>query len=231
MKRFICVILVLLIGIGMMGCSKEEQKTAPYSSSITTAPLREINIIYDSYGNILQQIVYNELTEEYTTTTFTYVNKDGQWLCVDQRVIITRTKEVTPTTTNERITVYRQQDLSTGEIVLLDNTDVRVSVVEYLDKASWWEFGYKVKIENKSDRVLSIMFDNVAIVGIACKPVFFVEHVESGRTEFFTLAWDKDTLDSSWIPYINDIEFVVKVFRTDSYNGTALYGTRVLIKK
>jgi hypothetical protein len=112
----------------------------------------------------------------------------------------------------------------------MDNKDVKVSLIEYLDQASWWEFGYKFKVENKSNKTLTIVFDDTSIAEVNCKPLFSIDHIEAGHTAYFNFAWDRASLERSWIPYIDNVEFTLKVYNSNNWNIPALYGTKAFIK-
>ena len=224
MKRLFCFIIILCLCFSFCGC-----KDSAKASIATSTTQSNISTVYDAYGNILQQTVYNELTGEYVTTTFTYANDDGRWVCIDQKIIITgMVKESWQV--NPALNIYYTSDIANDPIVLLDNTDIRVTVIEYLNKASWWEFGYKFKVENKSNKTLSVMFTDVSIMDINCAPLFNIDHVESGHTIYFNLAWDRDSLERAWIPYVDNIEFMLSIYDTSTWNTPAKYGTRALIK-
>jgi hypothetical protein len=126
--------------------------------------------------------------------------------------------------------VLEVKNLQYGELAILNTPEIYIAVVEYLDTASWWEFGYKLKIVNKCDRSLTVTFNNSSVAGIRCEPVFFVDHIEPGHTRYFNLAWDRASLERSWIPYLDNIEFLLQVYYSSSWSNPAKYGTRVLLK-
>lgn len=228
MKKIICVLLVLMFCLSFLGCTKNKENKVSW-------PLTEINAIYDSYGNLLQQILYNEKTEEYIIKEFTWSFDGDIWTCVDRKTTlvqepIKQNQDIPGCTPENSLSIYYIQDLAAGSIILLDNSDVKVSIVEYLEKASWWEFGYKLKIENKSNEVITYMFDDVSIMDINCKPMFSIDHIEPGQTTYFNIAWDKDSLEKAWIPYINNIKFMLRIYNNDNWRTPALYGTKALIK-
>ena len=219
MKRFIYLFCIFLLVLGLTACDNKKASTE------AADPASNINTVYDTYGNILQQSIYNEQTGETTTTIFTYQRVNGLWVCVDQQVIVTsQPKAQTP------VNILTIRDNSLPEI-LIDNQDVTISVVEKLDQESWWEFGYKLKVENHSDKAISILFDDVSIADVSSKPLFNVDQVEPGYTTYFNLAWDRDSLAKDWVPYLNEVQFTLSVYiGTENWKKPAEYGLRVLIR-
>jgi hypothetical protein len=185
----------------------------------------------DLNDNILQQMFYNEETGEYLLREYTYVHTGSFWECTNQRTAVVFNKGSSDTVLpSPTLKIYYSSDLADGPITLLDNEWVKVSIVKYLAKDSWWEFGYELKIVNKTNRVITITIDNESIMDINCKPVFSVDHIDAGDTAYFTLAWDKDTLERCYIPYVDNVEFMVRIFNNDNWKVPALAGERVLIK-
>jgi hypothetical protein len=180
-------------------------------------------------------VVYNEGTKEYTTTEYIYGYVNGLWKCIDQN--ITKSKSESSITcpypfvsNNNTLDIYNNQDLAEGPIVIMDNADAKISITKYLASDNWWEFGYELKVENKMNKVLTVMIDCPSIMGIQCEPMFSIDHVDSRDTAYFTLAWDKETLERCYIPYIDNIEFMVRIFDNENWKVPALAGERVLIK-
>lgn len=227
MKKFICIILVLTCLTCLVSCCSRRK-----NENKVSWPLVELNATYDRYGNMLQQILYNEQTGECFVKEYTWTLRDDKWVCANTHttVVHAEREDTQYDNDNNSLNVYYKSDLANGPIVLLNNAVVKVSIVEYLTEAGWWEFGYKIKIENKSSKLLTVMFDDVAILGIACKPVFSIEHVESGHTAYINIAWDLDSLKRACIPYLDNIEFMVRVYNNSDWYEPALYGTKVLIK-
>jgi hypothetical protein len=224
MKRIFALILLFIVSICLCACNTETKH------SNVEYPLKEVNIIYDNYSNIIQQTIYNELTEEYTTTIFTYEYKNGFWNCISQSTHISNSNTGINNTEATATNIYYIQDLIDNPIILIDNDNIKISIVEYLDVASWWEFGYKIKVENRSDKTITYLIDDTSIMDINCDPLFDVDHIESGHTAYFNIAWDKETLERCHIPYIDNIEFMIRVFDNNDWVSPALYGTKVLIK-
>lgn len=228
MKKFTCFIVIFAICIMLCaGCKKDTSETA------VNWPLKEVNTVYDRYGNILQQVIYNEASGEYFIKEYTWSLYNNKWVCVDQSTTLIDKRDSCQTNsenTSRALSIYYKYYLAEGPIILIDNADIKVSIVESLNAASWWEFGYKFKVENKSNKTITIMFDNVSILNIQCSPMFFVDHLEPGNTIYFNLAWDLDSLKRSCIPYIDNVEFLLKVYDADDWNRPAIYGTRALIK-
>lgn len=220
MKRFICLTLTLLFIFCLAACDDNTK-----ANTEVAGPGTNINTVYDSYGNILQQSIYNDQTGETITTVFTYQRINSMWVCVDQQVMVTgRPMMVKPTT----VLTLRDNSLP---IILIDNKDITISIIEKLEQESWWEFGYKLRIENHSDKPISVLFSDAAIATVSCYPLFTIDQIEPGHYNYFNLAWDKESLVRDWVPYLDNVEFTLRVFiGTENWTKPADYGADVLIR-
>lgn len=225
MKKFLCLILVFIIGLGFTGCYS---KTNNDNQSITL-----VDEVIDKYDNILQQTYYNEETDEYIIKKFIYELQQDKWVCVDQQTIMYSAK--VPKTehkcTKPTMSIYHNNNLIDSPITIMDNEYAKISIVKYLAADRWWEFGYEIKVYNKTNKVLSIIIDDCYIMNIQCKPLFSIDHIEAGKTAYFKLAWDNDTLTRCHIPYIDNVEFMVRVFDNEDWTVPALAGNRIMIKR
>ena len=223
MKKIFCLLLTaLLICTNICGCSEETTET------VVKAPYVQIHVVYDANGNMIQQTLINESTGEYLLKEFTYVcDERGHWICTDQKTAVTAPSPICEHAGTRNI--YNLTGLQTGPIVLLDNDEATVSIIKYLARDSWWEFGYELKVENKMNNVITIMLDCVSIMNIQCKPLFSIDHIDANNTAYFTMAWEKDTLDRSHIPYIDNVEFMIRIYDNEKWDTHALSGTQVLI--
>lgn len=225
-KKLFCMFLIFILCFYFVGCS-------PYDNSNKTAvepPLKEIDIVYDDAGRVLQRTVYNENTDEYIMTEYIYDMFNGVWKCVDQKVTIINSKPSTETVCDPTLDIYHNSDLKNGPIVIMDNEDAKISITKYLAADNWWEFGYELKVVNKMNKVLTVMIDCPSIMNIQCQPMFSIDHIDAGDTAYFTLAWDADTLERCHIPYIDNIEFMVRIYDNENWRVPALAGERILIK-
>ena len=225
-KKIICMIIAITV---ILSCFVGCDKTEPEESS---SPLKVVDTVSDPWGRELQKIYYNEITQEYIIKEFIYQYVDEAYVCVDQRTTIIRADERPDINidNSSSVTIYYNSDLADRPTVIMDNEYARVTVKKFLSKDSWWEFGYDIEILNKTAKVISVSFDNVYIMDIACKPMFSIDHLEAGKTANFMLGWDRDTLERCYIPYVDNIEFMVRVFDNDDWDTTALAGARVLFK-
>ena len=227
-KKFIYFILFCLLVLSCLlifnSCKDSKQQ------NFISYPLKEIEAIYDSQGNLLQQTIYNEITNEYIIKEFTYSLQENMWVCTNQQSYIITKNTDTPKTTNSILNIYYKSDLSNSPVVIMSNEYVKISIVEYLSSEQWWEFGYKVEITNKTDKVITVIFDTPTIMNIQCDPVFDIEHINAGDTVNFTLAWDKDTLERCYIPYIDNVGFMLKIYDNENWTSPALAGRHILIK-
>lgn len=200
---------------------------------LNKSTLQIVDEVEDKYGNILQQIYYNERTDEYLLKEYTYIYEKGDFICINQKTKIVANSMETKnncTELNDTFEIYHNKDLTYGPIILMDNEDVKISIVKHLAADRWWEFGYELKIVNKSNKVLSVLIDDTSIMDIQCKPLFSVEHVDAGHTAYFTIAWQEEELERCHIPYIDNVQFMIRVFDNENWKMPALYGNKILMK-
>lgn len=219
-----------MLCISFVGCGENKGITKKMANS----PLQLLYETKDEYGNILQQVFYNEKTCETLLKEFIYDYKNGSWVCIDQRATVLSNKDNTRCNShmiNSALNIYYNDDLADGPITIMDNEYAKISIVKYLAKDNWWEFGYELKIINKTNQVITVMIDSLSIMDINCKPLFTIDHIDAKNTAYFILAWDKETLERCYIPYIDNIEFMVRIFDNDDWKTPALAGEKILIKK
>lgn len=231
MKTFGIFLIIVAIVAGVIICKDNFHAKSEYSY-----PLRQVDAIYDSNGNILQQTIYNEQTGEYFLKEFIYARQDNKWVCVNQTMSIihnsTTDKQESAIINNTNwLNIYYNADLENGPIVILNNEGVRISITKYLAKDMWYEFGYELKIENNTNNIITISVDDVAIMDVACAPMFSINHIDAGKTAYFTLGWDKETLDRCHVPYIDNIEFMIRAFDNANWQSAALTGEKIMLKK
>lgn len=224
MKRLFCLLFVLVLCSCLAGCGDAKVETK------IEYPFEEVSTIYDIHGQLLHQVLLNKETGDFLVKEFMYKQINGIWTCTSQHTtIIPKDKKGTPE--NASLNIYYNSDLADGPITILDNEWAKVSIVKYLAADSWWEFGYELKIYNKTNKVLSVLIDDTYIMDLQCKPLFSIDHVEAGKTAYFRMVWDKETLERCRIPYIDNIEFMVRVFDNEDWTVPALAGTRIMLKK
>jgi hypothetical protein len=227
LKRFLCLSLVIILCFSLVGCS---------FGGDTEYPLKLVDEVRDQYDNVLQQTFDNEETGDYMLREYTYQLERNKWVCVDQRMTVmpyvdtTTQPQPSAPVTDPTLKIYFNSDLADGPITIMNNENVKISVVKYLAADNWWEFGYELKVVNKTNKVLTVMVDCPSIMSISCEPLFSIDHIDAGDTAYFTLAWDRDTLERCDIPYIDNVEFIVRVYDNENWRVPALYGERVLLK-
>lgn len=235
MKKLICILLICLVAIGTMGCAKNTEK----SIENVIYPLRSVDSVYDRYGNILQQTIYNEETGEYFIKEYEYTLIKDVWVCVKQNM---RTKLVNSPCADTKdpkqnkgikfsdstLVIYKD-DLTDRPHTIMDNEYIRITVVRYMEDDGWYDFAYEFKVENKTDQVLTFSFENMSIMNISCPAVFSIDHVYERETKYFLLAWNKDTLSRCYIPYIDIVNFQIKVYDNEDWRRPADFGEQVII--
>lgn len=227
MKKVIILILITILCLNFAGCKQEKAS----STSEVTAPFKQVNVLYDRHGNMLEQTLYNENTGEYIFKEYTYALDGTMWVCIDNKTTILpdKTKYTCPADT-PLLNIYHNNDIAKHPIVLVDNDKVRVSIIKSLSEADWYKFAYELEVINKTNKVLTIVIENAAIMNIGCPPLFNVDHFEAGQKAYFTLGWDHETLEHFYIPYIDNVEFMLKVHENDNWRAPAFAGERILIK-
>lgn len=192
-----------------------------------------VDEVKDKYDNILQQIYYNDNTDEYLIKEYSYSLQKNKWLCTNQHTTVVPFGDTTSkyeSSIDNSLKIFYDKDFTNGPIVIMDNEDIKISIVKTLATDSWYYFGYELKIVNKSNKVLSVVIDEAAIMDRQCKPLFNVEHVDIGHTVYFDVAWQKEELERCHIPHLDNIEFMIKVFDNDNWKEPAMYGNKILMK-
>ena len=83
MKRHFYFTLIIIICLSFVGCGKETK-----NSYVVELPLKLVNEVKDQYDNLLQQVFYNEDTDEYLLKEYTYKLVKNKFVCIDQQTII-----------------------------------------------------------------------------------------------------------------------------------------------
>ena len=234
-KLFYLTLGVSLLILFILNVTINIKNKKPEDLPLNT-PLKLVNEVTDQYDNILQQIFYDEKNDRYLLKEYTYILQKNKWVCTNQQTVVISKVEKQCNFNNQDqlnnyLKIYYNSDLSDGPITIMDNEYVKVSIVKYLAKDNWWEFGYELKVVNKTNSVITFMIDNPSIMDIQCKPLFTIDHVDAKNTAYFTMAWDKETLERCYIPYIDNIEFMIRVYDNENWKTPALAGNRLLIKQ
>ena len=95
--------------------------------------------------------------------------------------------EVTSTTEKieEEIVEKSEQELN---IVLVDNEAITMTLIAVYEDETFGEIGYKAKIENKTDKALSINSDSTSVNGVMNDPVFTTS-IEPNKTAYVNFYW------------------------------------------
>lgn len=226
MKRIAIIVILFALCIGFTACNKQAT-----SETNVVAPFRQVATLYDRHGNLLEQTIYNEETGEYIFKEYTYALDGSMWVCIDQKTTILSDQTKYPyIETVPKFMIYHNDDIAKKPIILIDNDKVKVSIVKSLSEDSWYKFAYELEVVNKTNKVLTVVIENAAIMDIGCPPLFNVDHFEANQKAYFTLGWDLETLERFYIPYIDNVEFTLKVYENEDLRTPAFVGERVMIK-
>lgn len=225
----IILLISLTVGTGLFCiCSYVLKTEEPYS------PLVLINEVEDQNSNIIQQTFYNEETGDLWLKEYTYELCKNKWICTNQQTSIMKnsssSEKAVNNTIDNSLKIFHNYEITNNTITVLDNELVNIALVGTYGKEAWYEFAYELKITNKTSSIITFTIDDASIMGINCKPLFTVDHIEPSKSTYFRVGWDVDTLTRNYIPYIDNVEFRVKIFNNEDLTGTALTGTRLLIK-
>lgn len=226
-KIFVLILVVALCCLLLCSCGSKEKDNQQ-------TPLVLVESLSDQYDNILSQIYYNTSTNEYLLKEFIYEYVDNKWVCVEQTTTVYQTfplYEDPCCQDTPLLNVVRHSDLIDNSITVVNNTDVKITITKILPACSWYDFGYELFIENKSDKILTAAFVDSCIMNIPCEPLFNIDHIEAHSQVKFKLVWDKTTLQTSCIPSLDDIKVTIKIFDNANYYVPAKYVTNVLIKR
>lgn len=227
MKKFFILALIMLLCLGLFaGCDDKD-----VSECIVSEPFEQVAVLYDKYGNMLEQTLYNKNTGEYIFKEYSYELKTTTWHCIDIKTTVLPDQAKYPyVDAAPRLSIYHNDDIAKKPIVLVDNDKVCVSIIKSLQEANWYKFAYELEVINKTDSVITIIIENAAIMNIGCPPLFNIDHIEANQKAYFTLGWDSETLERFYIPYIDNVEFMLKVYENDNWRAPAFAGEHILIK-
>ena len=98
-------------------------------------------------------------------------------------------------------------------ITVIDNENLTFSVkaVEY--DSMWGTYSLKVFIENKTDKMLMVTWEDTSVNGYMCDP-FWASEVAGGKKENTSISWFISSFEENDIDYhnITNIEFCLKVY-------------------
>ena len=103
--------------------------------------------------------------------------------------------------------------------VLMDNEYVKATIIEkYEDE--WGEIGYKIQVENKTDKHLIIYTNNTSVDGMMNDPLFYVE-LTGNKKANENMYWYKDSEENGNVKSIDDLKNIETTFIIsdgDTYN-------------
>ena len=103
-KIFWLVVLLIVLFFCLVSCNNSKMIDK------TDSPLKEVNIVRDNYGRIIQQIFYDEQTSKYIIKEFTYSHKNGKTVCVDQKTTLIESSNEYNTVDSNSVTIYYNKD-------------------------------------------------------------------------------------------------------------------------
>lgn len=115
----------------------------------------------------------------------------------------------------ENITLYSRAPQK-NDIVIADNENVKVTVIGY-EKDDIWGYNVKVFLENKTDQEVMFSIDEASVNGYMADP-FYAQSVIPGKCAFGFIEWDSITLEENGVKEVEEIEFVLKAYDSNSFS-------------
>jgi hypothetical protein len=104
----------------------------------------------------------------------------------------------------EQIVEKAEQELN---IVLVDNEAITMTLIATYEDEMFGEVGYKTKIENKTDKAISINSDSTSVNGVMNDPIFTTS-IEPNKTAYVNFYW---WTESDLNPNVKCIEDLVNI--------------------
>ena len=133
-------------------------------------------------------------------------------------------KDATATIEDDKSAVKAQQ-----EIVVLDNEYCKMIITETYEDKTWNEIGFKVTIENKTDKDLLIGAEDVSVNGYMNDPVWAVD-VTAGNKVNSKISWLTNNEDNNNVKSVDDLKNVkMKISISDKNTLDTLAKEKVTI--
>ena len=131
---------------------------------------------------------------------------------------ISRVEEIVTEDTTPSLSIINEP------IVVIDNENITFTVkaVEY--DSMWGTYSLKVFIENKTDKMFMVTWEDTSVNGYMCDP-FWASEVAGGKKENTEISWFISTFEENDIDYhnITNIEFCLKVYHMDEETYDTTY--------
>lgn len=237
MKKFIlCVVLlgVCILGICLLivlcnnkQCPTPTQQTISEGSIKTDAPLKTVNEVKDSYGNILQQVLYNTNSGDMYIYDYTYKFDGSAFYCTgswmtkiekDESDNSTMVDILKPTTDTKPWECYDAKVIKT---LLLDSGDVKIWAVGYRYDATMGEHLFTIEAESTGDKTVVIRTSNETINDSIelYKYVKFDEMLFANENANLTVCITDYDLEGNGVSTFNSLTFDLIVCDAQDYNN------------
>lgn len=113
------------------------------------------------------------------------------------------------------VTYIREEQAS--DIVLIDNDDVKVTLIGYEEETDCSEYAVNIYLENKTDTSVMFSVDDASVNGYMEDP-FWAKSVPAGKTAFASIAWYWSTLEEDGITSVEEIEMLFKAYDDETYS-------------
>ncbi len=117
----------------------------------------------------------------------------------------------------ENAVAYEREEQS-SDVVLIDNDNVKVTLIGYEEETEYSEYLVNVYLENKTDTTVMFSVDEASINGYMEDP-FWAMSVPAGKTAFASIEWFWSTLEEDGITSVEEIEMLFKAYDDETYSN------------
>lgn len=139
--------------------------------------------------------------------------------CTKDEVVVEKVEEKNPTVVQE-VEEEKDNNNSNKEMnaVMMDNEYVKMSIVGMYEN-EWGDVGYKVQVENKTDKHIFMYIKSASVDGLMNDPMFYVE-LTGGKKANENMYWNKDYEENGNVKSIDDLKNIeiTVVIHDDNYN-------------
>lgn len=213
--------------------NKSDEKLYSYSvidayvNGVESKPLFSTEVAAGKKAND-KIIFFEDELEEHGITEFTDIELN--FLVIDNNTWDTDyAKEVT-------INVYPYgeenakkfvREPQASDTVVIDNEYITVIVTDY-EKDEFFGYVANLFIVNKMDDDIMISVEEASVNGFMADPLFATS-ISAGKCTFNFMNWDDATLEENDITEVETIEFLLRVYDYNNWDGTDLLDERITL--